>query len=101
MSDITSKTETKLKITTTDGARFIVKIKDIALVEFTSAEHIKVSQFEIKKASDEILFEEWRELFTRYKNEQVLQPLQRRRFRALSAELRRRRFFKNEPGLHS
>lgn len=55
---------------------------------------------EIKDIPDDILFEEWRELFTQYRNEQVLRPLQRRRFRELSAELRRRGFFKNEPGLH-
>lgn len=42
MSDIPSKNETKLKITTTDGSKFLVKIRDIALIEFSAAEHVKI-----------------------------------------------------------
>jgi len=43
MNSIESKADTKLKITTTSGAKFLVKIGDISLVEFTAAEHVKVN----------------------------------------------------------
>jgi len=59
------------------------------------------TQSDLETTPEEILFEEWRELFTKYRNKQALSPLQRRRFRVLSAELRRRGFFKNELGLHT
>ena len=50
---------------------------------------------------DEILFEEWRELLSHYRNDGVLTPYKRDLFRRYSAELRSRGFFKNELGLHT
>jgi len=42
MSSIPSKASTQLKITTTDGAKFLVKIENISLIEFSAAEHVKI-----------------------------------------------------------